>query len=139
MLTLAKKQPKMFYPQDHSGLRLLEVRADVRFAEGKVITQFEYRGRTRGQRPGELWPGCARTHLQTRCERPGSNTSGFPLKRANRRLVDPPRMAQRPVTAVGTGILSFHAALLGQILHPTGEIVHERMASAGAAVRGGRG
>lgn len=63
----------------------------------------------------------------------------LPLERANRRLVDPPRMTQRPVTAVETGILSFHAALLGQILHPTGEIVHERMASAEAAVRGGRG
>ncbi|MDX0061381.1 hypothetical protein GOB13_03175 [Sinorhizobium meliloti] len=59
----------------------------------------------------------------------------LPLERANRRLVDPPRMTQRPVTAVETGILS----LLGQILHPTGEIVHERMASAEAAVRGGRG
>lgn len=63
----------------------------------------------------------------------------LPLKRANRRLVDPPRKAQRPVTAIETGILSFHAALLGQILHPTGEIVHERMGSAEAAVRGGRG
>lgn len=51
----------------------------------------------------------------------------------------PQRRAQRPVTAVETGILSFHAALLGQILHPTGEIVHERIASAEAAVRGGRG
>ncbi|MDE4560650.1 hypothetical protein LOF24_21580 [Sinorhizobium meliloti SM11] len=61
MLTLAKKQRKMFYPQNHSGLRLLEVRADGRFAEGKVITQLEYRGRTRGQRPGVLSPGCART------------------------------------------------------------------------------
>ncbi|RVH16332.1 hypothetical protein CN217_01865 [Sinorhizobium meliloti] len=63
----------------------------------------------------------------------------LPLERANRRLVDPPQMTQRPVTAVETGILSFHAALLGQILHPTGEIVYERMASAEAAVRGGRG
>lgn len=66
-------------------------------------------------------------------------TRAASLERANRRLVDPPRMTQRPVTAVETGILSFHAALLGQILHPTGEIVHERMASAEAAVRGGRG
>ncbi|WP_234894945.1 hypothetical protein [Sinorhizobium meliloti] len=63
----------------------------------------------------------------------------LPLKKGERRLADPPRMAQRPVTAVETGFLSFHAALLGQILHPTGEIVHERMASAEAAVRGGRG
>ncbi|MDE4598579.1 hypothetical protein ACVMB3_006276 [Sinorhizobium meliloti] len=63
----------------------------------------------------------------------------LPLKKGKRRLADPPRTAQRPVTAVETDILSFHAALLGQILHPTGEIVHERMASAEAAVRGGRG
>ncbi|ATB02197.1 hypothetical protein BWO90_08870 (plasmid) [Sinorhizobium meliloti] len=128
MLALAQKQRKMLNPQDHSGLRLL-----------------------RSSRRGKVCRG--QGHHPTRISRPNHRPApGYcalvarePIFKQDAKDQGRTRAASLDEGRIAVWLIlredwySFHAALLGQILHPSGEIVHERMASAGAAVRGGRG
>jgi len=105
------------------------------FAEGKVIIQFEYRGR--GVQVSASAKGYAAAWLR---ENPYSNRMRMTRVEHERRALEKGQIAvwsilrdwiKGQLTAVETGILSFDAAFLGQILLPTGETVHERITSQG--------
>ena len=105
------------------------------FAEGKVIIQFEYRGRM--VQVSASAKGYAAAWLK---ENPYSNRMRITKVEHERRALDKGQIAvwsilrdwiKGQLTAVETGILSFDAAFLGQILLPTGETVHERIVSQG--------
>lgn len=105
------------------------------FAEGKVIIQFEYRGRM--VQVSASAKGYAAAWLK---ENPYSSRMRMTKVEHERRALEKGQIAvwsilrdwiKGQLTAVETGILSFDAAFLGQILLPTGETVHDRIASHG--------
>ncbi|MFQ6161444.1 hypothetical protein [Sinorhizobium meliloti] len=105
------------------------------FAEGKVIIQFEYRGRM--VQVSASAKGYAAAWLK---ENPYSNRMRMTKVEHERRALEKGQVAvwsilrdwiKGQLTAIETGILSFDAAFLGQILLPTGETVHERITSQG--------
>ncbi|WP_457661673.1 hypothetical protein [Sinorhizobium medicae] len=105
------------------------------FAEGKVIIQFEYRGRM--VQVSASAKGYAAAWLK---ENPYSSRMRMTKVEHERRALEKGQIAvwsilrdwiKGQLTAVETGILSFDAAFLGQILLPTGETVHDRIASQG--------
>lgn len=105
------------------------------FAEGKVIIQFEYRGRM--VQVSASAKGYAAAWLK---ESPYSNRMRMTKVEHEKRALEKGQIAvwsilrdgiKGQLTAVETGILSFDAAFLGQILLPTGETIHERITSQG--------
>ncbi|MQV97013.1 hypothetical protein GHK46_06055 [Sinorhizobium medicae] len=105
------------------------------FAEGKVVIQFEYRGRM--VQVSASAKGYAAAWLK---ENPYSNRMRMNKVEHERRALEKGQIAvwsilrdwiKGQLTAVETGILSFDAAFLGQTLLPTGETVHERITSQG--------
>jgi len=105
------------------------------FAEGKVIIQFEYRGRM--VQVSASAKGYAAAWLK---ENQYSNRMRMTKVEHERRALEKGQIAvwsilrdwiKGQLTAIETGILSFDAAFLGQILLPTGETVLERIASQG--------
>lgn len=105
------------------------------FAEGKVIIKFEYRGRM--VQVSASAKGYAAAWLK---ENPYSSRMRMTKVEHERRALEKGQIAvwsilrdwiKGQLTAVETGILSFDAAFLGQILLPTGETVHDRIASQG--------
>jgi hypothetical protein len=105
------------------------------FAEGKVIIQFEYRGRM--VQVSASAKGYAAAWLK---ENSYSSRMRMSKVEHERRALEKGQIAvwsilrdwiKGQLTAVETGILSFDAAFLGQIMLPTGETVHERITSQG--------
>ncbi|AUX76366.1 hypothetical protein [Sinorhizobium fredii] len=105
------------------------------FAEGKVIIQFEYRGRMVQVEASAK--GYASAWLK---ENPYSNRMRMTRVEHERRALEKGQIAvwsilrdwiKGQLTAIETGILSFDAAFLGQILLPTGETIYERTTSQG--------
>ncbi|MBD9635422.1 hypothetical protein IB277_03775 [Ensifer sp. ENS07] len=105
------------------------------FAEGKVIIQFEYRGRTVQVEASAK--GYAAVWLRVN---PWTNRMRRTQKEHEKRALEQGQIAvwsilrdwiKGQLTAVETGILSFEAAFLGQIMLSTGETVIERVTSQG--------
>jgi len=103
------------------------------FETGKVIIQFEYRGRAVQVEASAQ--GYAAAWLR---ENPYSNRMRKTLKQHEQAALERGQIAvwsilrdwiKGQLTAVETGILTFDAAFLGQILLPTGETVHRRAVS----------
>ena len=105
------------------------------FEAGKVIVQFEYRGRMVQVEASAS--GYARAWLR---ENPYSNRMKKTQQQHERQALEKGQVAvwsilrdwiKGQLTAIETGILSFDSAFLGQILLPSGETVHDRIASQG--------
>lgn len=105
------------------------------FAEGKVIIQFEYRGRMVQVEASAK--GYAAAWLRAN---PYTNRMRKTKIEYERAALEKGQIAvwsilrdwiKGQLTAIETGILSFEAAFLGQILLPTGETVIERVTSQG--------
>lgn len=105
------------------------------FEAGKVIIQFEYRGRMVQVEASAN--GYAKAWLR---ENPYSSRMRKTLKEHEQQALQKGQVAvwsilrdwiKGQLTAVETGILSFDSAFLGQILLPTGETIHERISSQG--------
>lgn len=105
------------------------------FDAGKVIIQFEYRGRMVQVEASAK--GYAAAWLR---QNPHTNRMRISKVDHERRALEKGQVAvwsilrdwiKGQLTAIETGILSFEAAFLGQILLPTGETVHERISSQG--------
>lgn len=105
------------------------------FAEGKVIIQFEYRGRMVQVEASAK--GYAAAWLRAN---PYTNRMRKMKIEYERSALEKGQIAvwsilrdwiKGQLTAIETGILSFEAAFLGQILLPTGETVIERVTSQG--------
>lgn len=105
------------------------------FLEGKVIIQFEFRGRAVQVEASAK--GYAAAWLR---ENPYSSRMRMTKVEHERRALEKGQIAvwsilrdwiKGQLTAIETGILSFEAAFLGQILLPTGETVHERISTQG--------
>ncbi|WP_246661321.1 hypothetical protein [Rhizobium sp. MHM7A] len=103
------------------------------FAEGKVVIQFEYRGRMVQVEASAK--GYAAAWLR---QNPYSSRMRMSKVDHERRALEKGRIAvwsilrdwiKGQLTAIETGILSFEAAFLGQILLPSGETVMERVSS----------
>lgn len=103
------------------------------FDAGKVIIQFEYRGRMVQVEASAN--GYARAWLK---ENPYSSRMRKTLKEHEQQALLKGQVAvwsilrdwiKGQLTAIETGILSFDSAFLGQILLPTGETVHQRITS----------
>jgi hypothetical protein len=103
------------------------------FETGKVIIQFEYRGRAVQVEASAQ--GYAAAWLR---ENPYSGRMRKTLKQHEQAALERGQIAvwsilrdwiKGQLTAVETGILTFDAAFLGQILLPTGETVHQRAVS----------
>lgn len=101
------------------------------FEAGKVIIQFEYRGRMVQVEASAS--GYARAWLR---DNPYSSRMRKTLKQHEQQALEKGQVAvwsilrdwiKGQLTAIETGILSFDAAFLGQILLPTGETVHQRV------------
>ncbi|WP_192933890.1 hypothetical protein [Sinorhizobium meliloti] len=102
------------------------------FAEGKVIIQFEYRGRMVQVEASAKGYAAALIGKRKRPDRPATWTQKEALAQGQIAVWSILRdWIKGQLTAVETGILSFDAAFLGQILLPTGETVHDRIASQG--------
>ncbi|NLS03571.1 hypothetical protein HGP14_09395 [Rhizobium sp. P32RR-XVIII] len=105
------------------------------FEAGKVIIQFEYRGRMVQIEASAK--GYAAAWLR---QNPYSSRMRMTKVEHERRALEKGQVAvwsilrdwiKGQLTAIETGILSFEAAFLGQILLPTGETVHQRITSQG--------
>lgn len=105
------------------------------FAEAKVIIQFEYRGRAVQVEASAK--GYAAAWLR---QNPYTNRMRKTKVEYERLALEKGQIAvwsilrdwiKGQLTAIETGILSFEAAFLGQILLPTGETVIERVTSQG--------
>lgn len=105
------------------------------FDAGKVIIQFEYRGRMVQVEASAK--GYAAAWLR---QNPYSSRMRLSKIEHERRALEKGQIAvwsilrdwiKGQLTAIETGILSFEAAFLGQILLPTGETIHERISSQG--------
>lgn len=103
------------------------------FEAGKVIIQFEYRGRMVQVEASAK--GYAAAWLR---QNPYSSRMRLSKVDHERRALEKGQIAvwsilrdwiKGQLTAIETGILSFEAAFLGQILLPTGETVMERVSS----------
>lgn len=88
------------------------------FATGEVTVQFEYRGRM--VQVTASAKGYASALLR---EKPWTTRM-----RKTKTEHEKAALAQGQITAVETGILSFDAAFLGQILLPDGRTIHDRIA-----------
>ncbi|MDM9643842.1 hypothetical protein [Rhizobium sp. S163] len=105
------------------------------FDAGKVIIQFEFHGRMVQVEASAK--GYAAAWLR---ENPYSSRMRLSRIDHERRALEKGQIAvwsilrdwiKGQLTAIETGILSFDAAFLGQILLPTGETVHERISTQG--------
>jgi hypothetical protein len=105
------------------------------FDAGKVIIQFEYRGRMVQVEANAK--GYAAAWLR---QNPHTNRMRISRVDHERRALEKGQVAvwsilrdwiKGQLTAIETGILSFEAAFLGQILLPSGETVLQRIASQG--------
>lgn len=105
------------------------------FDEGKVIIQFEYRGRM--VQVSASAKGYAAAWLRQNPHTPRMRKTRIEHERA---ALAKGQIAvwsilrdwiKGQLTAIETGILSFEAAFLAQILLPTGETIHERISAQG--------
>lgn len=105
------------------------------FNAGTVTIQFEYRGRM--VQVTASAKGYAAAWLR---QNPYSARMRMSKVEHERRALEKGQIAvwsilrdwiKGQLTAIETGILSFDAAFLGQILLPTGETVHERISTQG--------
>ncbi|OOG75589.1 hypothetical protein B0E45_01275 [Sinorhizobium sp. A49] len=105
------------------------------FVAGKVIIQFEYRGRMVQVEASAK--GYATAWLR---QNPYSTRMRLSSKEHEKRALEKGQIAvwsilrdwiKGQLTAIDTGILSFDEAFLGQILLPTGETVHQRATTQG--------
>lgn len=105
------------------------------FEAGKVIIQFEYRGRMVQVEASAK--GYAAAWLR---QNPHTNRMRISKIDHERRALEKGQIAvwsilrdwiKGQLTAIETGILSFEAAFLGQILLPSGETVLQRISSQG--------
>lgn len=105
------------------------------FDEGKVTIQFEYRGRM--VQVSASAKGYAAAWLRQNPHTPRMRKTEIEHERA---ALAKGHIAvwsilrdwiKGQLTAIETGILSFEAAFLGQILLPTGETIHERISTQG--------
>ncbi|MEH7877020.1 hypothetical protein V7799_04830 [Rhizobium laguerreae] len=105
------------------------------FDEGKVIIQFEYRGRM--VQVSASAKGYAAAWLRQNPHTPRMRKTRIEHERA---ALAKGQVAvwsilrdwiKGQLTAIETGILSFEAAFLGHILLPTGETIHERISTQG--------
>lgn len=103
------------------------------FAAGTVTIQFEYRGRMAQVTASAK--GYAAAYM--RHNPPGPRSRATQAEREKKALAQGAIAVwsilrdwiKGQTTAIETGILSFDAAFLGQILLPSGETVHDRIAA----------
>jgi len=105
------------------------------FDAGKVIIQFEYRGRmvqVEASAKGYAAAWLRQNPWNSRMRRTPKEHEAQALQKGQVAVWSILRdWIKGQLTAIETGILSFEAAFLGQILLPTGETVHQRIASQG--------
>lgn len=103
------------------------------FAQGDLIIQFEYRGRRITARANAK--GYAATWLR---RNPWNSRRRITQREYEERALRQGRVAvysilrdliRAQITAVETGLLTFEAAFLGQIMLPGGETIYERVMS----------
>ncbi len=100
------------------------------FDAGKVIIQFEYRGRMvqiEASAHGYAAAWLRENPHNSRMKKTEAQHKHFALERGQIAVWSVLRdWIKGQLTAVETGVLTFDGAFLGQILLPTGETVHQR-------------
>ncbi len=105
------------------------------FTEGKVTIQFEFHGKmvqVDASAKGYAAAWIRSNPYNSRMKRSKVEYERYALEKGQIAVWSILRdWIKGQLTAIETGILSFDAAFLGQILLPTGETIHQRIAASG--------
>ncbi len=105
------------------------------FAEGKVTIQFEFHGtmvQVEASAKGYAAAWLRENPYSSRMRKTRAEHERFAIEKGQIAVWSILRdWIKGQLTAIETGILSFEAAFLGQILLPTGETIHKRISASG--------